>query len=56
MCSNCEWGYPGFSVDQGNTQLYSGDKATLVNILREQGNEPTFWGIGMWQFGKLLGQ
>ena len=31
-------------MDQGNTQLNSGNKATLVNILREQGNEPNFEG------------
>ena len=36
-CSNSEWGYPGFSVEQGNNQLYSENKATLVNISREQG-------------------
>ena len=28
------------------------NKATLVNILREQGNEPNFGGHGMWRFGK----
>ena len=35
---------PGFSVDQGNTQICSGNKAALVNILREQENQPNFGG------------
>ena len=42
MFSKSEWGYPVFSVEQGN-------KATLVNILRQQlETEPNFWGHGMW--------
>ena len=28
--------------------------ATLVNILREQGNEPNFWGHGVRRLGKLI--
>ena len=48
-------GLPRFSVGQGNTQLYSGNKkAKLVNILREQGNEPNFRGHRMWRFGKYF--
>ena len=48
-----QWmGLPGFSVDQGSTQIYSGNKAALVNILRKQGTGPNLWGIGMWKFGK----
>ena len=38
-------GQPGFSVGQGNTQIYSGNKAALANISREQGNEPNFGGL-----------
>ena len=37
-------GLPGFSVDQGSTQIYSGNKAALVNILRKQGNGNNFGG------------
>ena len=35
-------GLPGFSLDLGSTQIYSGNKAALVNILRKQGNLPNF--------------
>ena len=35
--------------------IYSGNKATLVNILREQRNEPNFGEDGMWRFGKHFG-
>ena len=28
--------------------------ATLVNILREQGNGPNFWGHVVWHLGKLI--
>ena len=52
MCSNSEWDYTGFSVEQENTQLYSWNKATLVNILGEQGNVPYIGGHGVWRFGK----
>ena len=45
-------GLPGFSVDQGSTQIYSGNKAALVNILRKQRNEPNFGEFGIWKFGK----
>ena len=31
-------GLPGFSLDLGSTQIYSGNKGALVNILRKQGN------------------
>ena len=51
---NSEWGYTGLSLQLGNTQLYSGTKATLVNILREQGNEPNFGGHGVWRLGELF--
>ena len=37
-------GLPGFSLDLGSTQIYSGNKAALVNILRKQGNWPNFGG------------
>ena len=38
-------GLPGFSVDQGNTQIYiSRNRAALVNVSREQGNKPNFGG------------
>ena len=39
-------GLPGFSVDQGNTQIYFKEQGTeaLVNISREQGNKPNFGG------------
>ena len=37
-------GLPGFSLDLGSTQIYSGNKAALVNILRKQGNGPNFDG------------
>ena len=44
-----QWmGLLGFSVDKGNTQIYSGNKAAF--ILREQGNEPDFGGS---EFGNL---
>ena len=42
MCSNSEKGYTGLSVEQGKTQFYSGNKTTLVNILREQGKGMNF--------------
>ena len=35
-------GLQGFSVNQGSTQIYSENKAALVNILRKQGNGPNF--------------
>ena len=38
--------FSGEQREQGNTQLYSGNKATLVNILREYGNEPNLGGGG----------
>ena len=44
-------GLPGLSLDLGSTQIYSGNKAALVDILRKQGNG-LFWGIGMCKFGK----
>ena len=47
-------GLLGFSVDQGSTKIYSGNKAALVIILRKQGNGPNFGGIGMWKSGKHL--
>ena len=31
-------------MDQGSTQIYSGNKAALVNILRKQGTGPNFGG------------
>ena len=37
-------GLPGFSMDQGSTQIYSGNKAALVNVLRKQGTGPNFEG------------
>ena len=37
-------GLPGFSLDLGSTQIYSGNKAALVNILRKQWNGPNLQG------------
>ena len=37
-------GLPGLSLDLGSTQIYSGNKAALVDILRKQGNGPNFGG------------
>ena len=37
-------GLPGLSLDLGSTQIYSGNKAALVGILRKQGNGPNFRG------------
>ena len=53
-CSNIEWGYRGFLWTKGTPKYISRKRAPLVNISREQGNKPNFWGIGKWQFGKLI--
>ena len=45
-------GLQGLSLDLGSTQIYSGNKVALVDILRKQGNGPNVWGIGMRKFGK----
>ena len=45
-------GLPGLSLDLGSTQIYSGNKAALVDILRKQRNGPNFGGIGMRKFRK----
>ena len=37
-------GLSGLSLDLGSTQIYSGNKAALVDILRKQGNGPKFGG------------
>ena len=37
-------GLPGLSLDLESTQIYSGNKAALVDILRKQGNGPNFGG------------
>ena len=37
-------GATGLSLDLGSTQIYSGNKAALVDILRKQGNGPNFGG------------
>ena len=36
--------HPNISLDLGSTQIYSGNKVTLVDILRKQGNVPNFGG------------
>ena len=38
-------GLPGLSLDLGTTQIYSGNKAALVDILRKQGNGPNLGGL-----------
>ena len=43
-------GPPGFSVDQDSSQIYSENKAALVNILRKQGIGPNFGGS---EYGNL---
>ena len=45
-------GLPGLSLDLGSTQIYSGNKAALVDILRKQRNGPNFRVTGMRKFGK----
>ena len=51
-------GLPGLSLDLGSIQIYSGNKAALVDILRKQGNGPNFGGSDrnaeIWK--TLLGQ
>ena len=37
-------GLSGLSLDLGSTQIYSGNKAALVDILRKQGNGPNSGG------------
>ena len=37
-------GLPGFSLDLGSTQIYSGNKAALVDIYKKQGNGSNFGG------------
>ena len=41
-------GLPGLSLDVGSTQIYSGNKAALVDILK--GNGPNFRGS---EYGNL---
>ena len=43
-CSNCEWGYRGFLWTKGTPKYISRNRAASVNISREQGNKPNFWG------------
>ena len=43
-------GATGVFLDLGSTQIYSGNKAALVNILRKQGNPPNFGGS---EYGNL---
>ena len=43
-CSNSEWGYWGFLWTKGTPKYISRNRAALVNISREQGNKPNFWG------------
>ena len=43
-CSNSEWGYRGFLWTKGTPKYISRNRAALVNISGEQGNEPNFWG------------
>ena len=43
-CSNSEWGYQGFLWTKGTPKYISRNRAALVNISREQGNKPNFWG------------
>ena len=38
-------GLPGLSLDLESTQIYSRNKAALVNILRKQGNGSNFGGL-----------
>ena len=47
-------GLPRLSLDLGSTQIYSGNKAVLVDILKKQRNGPNFEGIGMRKFGKYF--
>ena len=42
-------------MDQGNTQIYSGNKAALITILREQGNKPNFGGSECGNFENIFG-
>ena len=43
-CSNSEWGYRDFLWTKGTPKYISRNRAVLVNISREQGNKPNFWG------------
>ena len=43
-CSNSEWGYWGFLWTKGTPKYISRNRASLVNISREQGNKPNFGG------------
>ena len=43
-CLNSEWGYRGFLWTKGTPKCISRNRAALVNISREQGNKPNFWG------------
>ena len=43
-CSNSEWGYRGFLWTKGTPKYITRSRAALINISREQGNKPNFWG------------
>ena len=43
-CSNSEWGYRGFLWTKGTPKYITRNRAALINISREQGNKPNFWG------------
>ena len=50
-------GLPGLSLDLGSTQIYSGNKAALVDILRKMGRMDLILGdrnAEIWE--TLLGQ
>ena len=44
ICSNSEWGYRGFLWTKGTPKYITRNRAALINISREQGNKPNFWG------------
>ena len=49
-------GLPGLSLNLGSTKIYSGNKATLVYILRKQGNGPNFGGSECRNLGNTFGR
>ena len=48
-------GLLGLSLDLGSTQIYSGNKAALVDILRKQGNGPNFGGLECGNLENIFG-
>ena len=47
-------GLPGLSSDLGSTQILSGNKAALVDILRKQGNGPNVGGSECGNLGNTF--